>query len=213
LNEVDYDAATFSIAWTKIADPIATGYAIAIRAPGSTSLQTAGDVGHTSFAFQADTALTYTLGVAATAGIVTGPLSSDVTAIVVPPAAANVRTPDGTAMKAYFTALTGVPNVTGYEADLLTNGVVTEQPAGAASPIAFAATLTAGIAYYAKVRATGVKAKGPFTSLAPGPFLTNTVYAYDRAGRLQSVAWDAHHTITYTFDPAGNITTAAWTTS
>jgi YD repeat-containing protein len=104
----------------------------------------------------------------------------------------------------------GEANISGYSVELLANGGSSETDTPTVSPQTFAASFTSGIVFTAQVRSIGPNTKGPWSTLASGPYQADIVYTYDALGRLGSVAWDAGFTEAYGFDSTGNLLSATY---
>lgn len=208
LDELDYDASQLVARWTKVPPPVAAdGYLVQLRDPNEIQNFEAGDVNELTIPITLSLDITYQLWVLATNGIVAGPRSNRLTPLVKPATHARLDT-DLTVQPliANWTQPNG--GETGFLVELYKNG--TAQPGlSAMPPVTLPQTLEAGVAYQMRVRPTGDKVKGPWTTLVPGPWLANIVYGYDRMARLQSIAWNGMATRTWSYDDAGNILSVA----
>jgi YD repeat-containing protein len=62
-----------------------------------------------------------------------------------------------------------------------------------------------GVIFTGRVRATGPKTQGPWSTVATGPYKTALTFAFDSQARLHTVTWTGGATQTFDFDGAGNL--------
>jgi hypothetical protein len=141
-------------------------------------------------------------------GVVLGPSSLILTLLTQPPVSPMLGY-TGTALRLSWLP-SGEANISGYSVELLANGGSSETDTPTVSPQTFAASFTSGIVFTAQVRSIGPNTKGPWSTLASGPYQADIVYTYDALGRLGSVAWDAGFTEAYGFDSTGNLLSATY---
>jgi len=153
----------------------------------------------------------YPTTVAATNGIVQGPPGPTLIPLTAPPLSPALGYTGAALSLAWQPS--GEANVTGYSVELFSNGGPTEAISSATSPQTFTTAFTSGTVFTAKSRASGPGTLGPRSVAATGPYQADITYLYDSLGRMQTVAWAAGFTESYTFDSAGNLLAAAYTTT
>ncbi|HEY0372754.1 MAG TPA: hypothetical protein VGD79_12170 [Thermoanaerobaculia bacterium] len=205
LDELDYDLAKLTPRWTKVPPTVTvSGYLVQLLDPHDLRNYQAGDVDELLIDVALQLDLTYELWVIAMNGIVAGPKSGKLTPLVKP--ATHVRLDTNLAVQPLITNWT-VPNggETAFLLQLYANGAAQPDQTAVTPPFTLAQPVTAGVAYALRLRPTGDKVKGPWSSLVPGPWLANIVYVYDRTARLTAMTWNGAATRTWSYDDAGNI--------
>lgn len=207
LSELDYNPNDFVVSWAQIGGDAVTGYDVTIANGTQATTYPAGKPGQATLSVTLDPTLSYTVIVCATGagGIVKGPPSLPLVPLLSSPTRPALAF-TGSTFNASWTADSG-HGVTGYTAQLLSNGEVADEKTPAASPATFTDPLNAGTVYASWVRSTGDKVKGPWTVQAPGPYRSLATLTYDGLGRLAKIARANAETTEFTFDSFGNIKT------
>ncbi len=147
----------------------------------------------------------YKTTVCATAnnGIVIGPSSGELSAIIVCPGHVNLNN-TGQNLRSDWTIPTNLQGKQ-FNCELYKDNAKLAGQMTCDSYVLFNYSLDAGAIYTSQVRGESGVVKGPWTKLAQGPYAESIVYNYDTLSRLKSITCNNTITVTYTMDNAGNI--------
>ncbi len=136
-------------------------------------------------------------------GIVIGPASPELAAIIAYPGYVNLNYTGQNLLSDWIipTSLQGKQfNCQLYK----DSGKLADQVTGD-SHVSFNYTLDAGAIYATRVRGESGVVIGPWTEPAQGPYAESTIFNYDTISRLKSITCHNTVTVTYTMDDPGNI--------
>ena len=213
LTTVLYDGTQINAQWQwQVAIPAGvTGYVCAVFEGSQEVARAVTTVLQATIPVSLQAGHSYVVQVQATGTQATGPWSVAVPVVVLVPTnlLAGVGA-DGNQIVATWQTISGV---TGYHAELSTNGVWGPAVAVAAPPAILLDQLSAGVVYQVRVSGVnGSNSSGPWSAAVPGPFLRNGTVQYDGFGRITRIDF-ATSSVAYTYDALGNITTVTATTS
>jgi hypothetical protein len=202
---IAYDAGEIALTWQQVSDPSVTGYLIDI-ANLSAGGYAVGDVDNTQIPGVLAPLSINPATIRATNGIVWGPQSNALVPLTVPPLSPRLGYTGSALQMSWLPS--GESDVTGYGAQLFSDGASAQQVAVAVSPQAFTPAFALGAVFTSRVCATGTKTQGPWSAVATGPYKTQLNYTFDSQARLNTVTWTGGATQTYDFDAAGNLLSA-----
>lgn len=211
LNELDYDIGALTPSWAAVSQTPITGYQIDVDDGGTPQSFDAGNTTTKTLAITLDPLKTWSVTVRSTGDKLIGPPATSLAPIVMQADLPNVYY-NGTGFPFEWVAVPDI-SVTGYQAQFYQDDAKTDDTPVTTTTATFDHIIAAGTVYTARVRATGDKLKGPWTSMAPGPFKMDVAITPDGYGRIQSVAINTKTTITFAIDPAGNVTDQTITVS
>lgn len=203
-----YDSGQLSLTWTPVDESTVSGYLVTFN-DGTSNPYAYGDVTSATLSLTLLPSGSYYVMVAATNGIVRGPDSPALVPLTAPPLNPFLGY-TGAALRLTWLP-SGQSNVTGYVAELQSDGILSESTQPAASPQLFTTSFSSAVVYTAQARCSGPGTLGPWCATVTGPYQAELAYGFDALGRLSSVAWGGGFTETYAFDSAGNLLTAAYT--
>jgi YD repeat-containing protein len=209
MTEMDYDAATLSLAWTPVTDSQVTSNLLQLASGGGNQQFPLGNSGSQDLPVSLSATQTYTVTLRAANGIVLGPWSQALVAITAVPGSVFLGF-DGTELQGMWQLMTQ-SQVTGYLASLSGDGTIISTLPSASGSVAFGQALTAGTVFSLRARATGVQVKGPWSAEVTGPYAAAWAVTYDPFGRLWTLTWNGTTQQQWQYDAAGNILSAQLT--
>lgn len=210
LTMLDYVTSQLGVTWQQVSDPSVTGYVLQVIPAGSQpTIQPVGNVSTYNLPMTLTPPTVYSALVRASNGIVLGPWSAAVVPLIAAPTLMRLGY-DGTHLIANWQAPTQ-SGVTGYIVTLYAGVGAEETQTPRQTSQQFQCGFVEATVFTAAARATNANARGPWSAAATGPYLAQLTFAYDYAGRLQSVAWANAKTQTYALDAPGNIQSVTFT--
>ncbi len=204
IQELDYDAANLSVAWSKVDQSVVTGYSIKVSETGGSSYTfDVGNTDHTTVSIELRADKSYQVELRATGDKDLGPFGPPLAPLTSSPRNVQLNY-TGTQFKASWLKDSN-PQVTYYIAQLSKNGNVFVEIQVQEPPAVFDYTIENGIVYSAIVRDAGDRVKGPWTALVYGPYAAAVTMDYDAQSRIKIVKWNNQQVFTYAIDDSGNI--------
>ena len=147
----------------------------------------------------------YKTTVCATAndGIVIGPSSAELSAVIACPGNVNLNY-TGQNLRSDWTISTSLQGKQ-FNCELYKDNAKLADQVTGDSHVSFNYSLDAGAIYTSHVRGENGVVKGPWTKPAQGPYAENTTYNYDTVSRLKSIISNNTITVTCNMDNSGNI--------